>query len=286
MTTKAPNPPLPHLLVTHAVTHALEEDLGRRGDVTTDSIVPAEANASGVIAARQSGTIAGLQLAKAAFHCLNPEIQFEAAINDGDVVKAGGVIAEISGQARTLLTAERVALNYLGHLSGIATLTRSFVDTIAGTSSQICCTRKTTPGQRVFEKYAVRAGGGANHRFGLDDALLIKDNHIAIAGGIGRAIERACTHAGHMLKIEVEVDTLDQLKEALHYPIDAVLLDNMSVEDLNAAVRMVEGRVLTEASGGVTLETVRAIAETHVDLISIGYLTHSAPALDLGLDFN
>jgi nicotinate-nucleotide pyrophosphorylase (carboxylating) len=276
---------VPGHLVEGAVRAALAEDLGLVGDITTNAIVPAAATAAGVLVARRPGVIAGLPLAEAAFRALDPEVRFEALVGEGQPVAAGAAAARVSGRARALLSAERVALNFLGRLSGIATLTRRYVDAIAGTRARIIDTRKTTPGLRALEKYAVRAGGGMNHRTGLFDAVLIKDNHIVAAGGIGAAIEAARARAGHMVKIEVEVDTLDQLAEALQHRIDAVLLDNMTPDELREAVRMAAGRVLTEASGRVSLETVRAIAETGVDLISSGSLTHSAPVLDIGLDF-
>jgi nicotinate-nucleotide pyrophosphorylase (carboxylating) len=276
---------LPAPLVARAVTEALAEDLGLAGDVTSAATVPAGVRASAVLAARRPGAVAGLALAEAAFRALDPVVRFEPHVGDGAAVAAGDVLARVEGQARALLSAERVALNFLGRLSGIATLTRRYVEAVAGTGAAIVDTRKTTPGLRAFEKYAVRCGGGRNHRSGLFDAVLIKDNHIAAAGGLAQAVERARAHAGHMLKIEVEVDTLAQLADALRHPIDVVLLDNMTPAQLREAVAVVAGRVLTEASGGVSLETVRAIAETGVDLISVGALTHSAPVLDLGLDF-
>jgi nicotinate-nucleotide pyrophosphorylase (carboxylating) len=276
---------LPDPLVRSAVAAALAEDLGLAGDVTTDAIVPPEGLATAVFAARTPGVIAGLQVAEAAFHLLDPRVRFDIEIADGERAPARAVVARVHGSARALLTAERVALNFVGRLSGIATLTRRYVDAIAGCRARIADTRKTTPGLRAFEKYAVRAGGGMNHRMGLFDAVLIKDNHIIAAGGVGPAIEAARARAGHMVKIEVEVDTLAQLAEALAHRVDAVLLDNMSPAQLQEAVRMVAGRAITEASGGVTLDTVRAIAESGVDLISVGALTHSAPILDLGLDF-
>lgn len=276
---------LPRLLIARAVEQALAEDLGTRGDITTDSTVPAHAMAAATFGARRDGVIAGLAIAEAAFHAVDPRVVFKTEVRDGDRVSAGAVVARVAGPARTLLTAERVALNFLCHMSGIATLTRRYVDAVAGTRARIADTRKTTPGLRAFEKYAVRCGGGANHRAGLFDAILIKDNHIVAAGGVAAAISAARSHAGHMVKIEVEVDDLETLATALKQPIDAVLLDNMDVATLRQAVAMVAGRALTEASGGVTLDTVRAIAETGVDLISVGALTHSAPILDLGLDF-
>lgn len=277
---------LPAHLIAAAVQSALAEDLGLSGDITTDSIISVDATCTVVVAARKDGRIAGVPIARHAFQALDPEMEFQALVDDGADAAAGQTIARVHGRTRAILTAERVALNFLGHLSGIATHTRAFARAIDGTGAQVCCTRKTTPGLRAFEKYAVRMGGGANHRFGLFDAVLIKDNHIAAAGGIGAAIERARRVAGHLVKVEVEVDTLAQLAEALRSPIDAVLLDNMSPETLREAVVMAGGRVVLEASGGVSLATVRDIAETGVNLISIGALTHSSATLDVGLDFH
>jgi nicotinate-nucleotide pyrophosphorylase (carboxylating) len=276
---------LPAHLVEDAVKAALEEDLGLAGDITTQATVPGSKMASAVIVARASGRIAGLQCASESFKLIDRDVLFEADLRDGDDVKPGDAIARVTGPAAAILTGERVALNFLCHMSGIATATRAYVEAIHGTKAHICCTRKTTPGLRAFEKYAVRAGGGQNHRFGLFDGVLIKDNHIAAAGGIGAAVERARKNAGHMIKIEIEVDTLDQLDEVLTLDVDAVLLDNMSLDDLAEAVRRASGKVMIEASGGVSLETVRKIAETGVVLISVGSLTHSPKALDLGLDF-
>ncbi|MGO9236346.1 MAG: carboxylating nicotinate-nucleotide diphosphorylase [Methylocella sp.] len=277
--------PLRRILIEPLVRGALLEDLGRAGDLTTDLIVPVEVSARAALVARESGVVAGLDLAKLAFELIDPEIAVEIAANDGSVVAPGAVIARISGPARGILTAERTALNFLGHLSGIASVTASIVAAVRGTKAKIVCTRKTTPGLRAVEKYAVRAGGGANHRFGVDDALLIKDNHVAIAGGVAPALRRARAGVGHLVKIEVEVDTLDQLREALGEGADAVLLDNMSLEMLAKAVAIVDGRAITEASGRVTPKSAPSIAATGVDLISIGWLTHSAPVLDIGLDF-
>jgi len=277
--------PLRRILIEPLVRGALLEDLGRAGDLTTDLIVPVEVLARTALVARESGVVAGLDLAKLAFALIDPEIAVEIAANDGSVVAPGAVIARINGPARGILTAERTALNFLGHLSGIASVTASIVAAVQGTKAKIVCTRKTTPGLRAVEKYAVRAGGGANHRFGLDDALLIKDNHVAIAGGVVPALRRARAGVGHLVKIEVEVDTLDQLREALGEGADAVLLDNMSLEMLAKAVAIVDGRAITEASGRVTPKSAPSIAATGVDLISIGWLTHSAPVLDIGLDF-
>ncbi len=277
--------PLPRTLVAKAVADALAEDLGLIGDVTTNATIPADATATALIKTRATGAVSGLALAEAAFRALDPATEFEIAHPDASTVAPGATIAKITGNARAILSAERVALNFMGRMSGIATLTARYVTAVAGTKAAIVDTRKTTPLLRAFEKYAVRCGGGHNHRIGLFDAVLIKDNHIVAAGGIDNAITAARAHAGHMVKIEVEVDTLTQLEAVLAHQVDAVLLDNMAPETLKEAVAMVAGRALTEASGGVNLDTVRAIAETGVDLISVGALTHSAPVLDLGLDF-
>ncbi|MFO1148926.1 MAG: carboxylating nicotinate-nucleotide diphosphorylase [Alsobacter sp.] len=272
------------LLIDDAVRRALEEDLGRAGDVTTLATIPAEATAVAVIAARKPGILAGLPLARAAFAAYDPAVRFTAEREDGARLEPADVAARIEGPARSILSSERVALNYLGRLSGIATLTAAYVDKVAGTPARIVCTRKTTPGLRAFEKYAVKCGGGANHRYGLDDAVLIKDNHIAVAGGVAQALRAAKASVGHLVKIEIEVDTLAQLDDVLAEGADVVLLDNMGPDLLRQAVAKVAGRMRTEASGGVNLETVRAIAETGVDMISVGALTHSASVLDLGLD--
>jgi nicotinate-nucleotide pyrophosphorylase (carboxylating) len=273
-------------MVTHAVEAALMEDLGRAGDITTTATIPESMQARAAIIARKNGVIAGLPLAREAFRRLDPEVRFDAVLNDGDQVAPGTVIARISGPARPILSAERVALNYLGRLSGIATATASFAEKIAHTKAKIIDTRKTTPNMRIFEKYAVRCGGGANHRFGLDDAVLIKDNHIAVAGGIGPALRAAKASVGHLVKIEIEVDTLAQLDEVLAEGADAVLLDNMTPDLLAQAVAKIGGRMISEASGGITLDTAKAIAEAGVDLLSSGWITHSAPTLDLGLDID
>ncbi len=278
-------PPLLRIMLEPLVRNALLEDLGRAGDLTTDAIVPVDAKAETVLVARQHGVIAGLDLAGLAFELIDPSIAFAIAKPDGSAVAPGDLIATVSGPARGILTAERVGLNFLGHLSGIASATAGIVAAIKGTKAQIVCTRKTTPGLRAIEKYAVRMGGGHNHRFGLDDAVLIKDNHVAIAGGVTEALQRARKNIGHLVKIEIEVDSLDQLAEALAIGVDAVLLDNMGPETLAQAVAMVGGRAITEASGRVTPETAAAIAASGVDLISIGWLTHSAAVLDIGLDF-
>jgi len=262
----------------------LREDLGRAGDLTTSAIVPVDRTASAAIVARSACTISGVAAAARTFVLLDPAIEVVFHAHDGDTVAAGTALATITGSARTLLTGERCALNVLGRLCGVATATRRYVDAVAGTRATIVDTRKTTPGMRALEKAAVRHGGGKNHRFGLDDAILIKDNHVAIAGGVRAAIDAARAAAGHLVKIEVEVDTLAQLEEALAARADIILLDNFALADLAAAVARANGAALLEASGGVTLATVRAIAETGVDLISVGALTHSAPAVDVGLD--
>jgi nicotinate-nucleotide pyrophosphorylase (carboxylating) len=272
------------LIIEPIVRAALLEDLGRAGDITTDAIVSSEATVDAVIAARQRGVLAGLDAALLAFELVDPTLRVERLCEDGAHVSRGETVARISGRAHPLLGAERTALNFLSRMSGIATATRALADAIAGYEAKIVCTRKTTPGLRALEKHAVRLGGGANHRFGLDDAMLIKDNHIALAGGVRAALERARRHAGHLVKIELEVDTLDQLTDALKVGVDAVLLDNMAPETLRRAVTMVDGRAVTEASGRINLETAAAVAATGVDLISSGWITHSAPILDLGLD--
>jgi nicotinate-nucleotide pyrophosphorylase (carboxylating) len=277
-------PPLPAIMVEPAVRAALLEDLGRAGDITTDAVVPAEAQAETALVARQAGVVAGLDFAVAAFRLIDPRIAVVVDRADGSRLQPGERIALIRGPARGILTAERTALNFLCHLSGIASATRGIADAIAGTRAQVCCTRKTMPGLRTAQKYAVRVGGGSNHRFGLDDAVLIKDNHVAIAGGVRAAVERARAHVGHMVKLELEVDTLAQLQEALTLRVDAVLLDNMGPDMLRQAVAMVDGRAITEASGRIRPETAPAIAASGVDLLSVGWLTHSATVLDIGLD--
>ncbi|WP_208247577.1 carboxylating nicotinate-nucleotide diphosphorylase (plasmid) [Rhizobium sp. T1470] len=276
--------PLPRLVIEPLVRAALVEDLGLAGDITTAAVVPADHRSSLVMVARQPGVIAGLDAAELAFHLVEPTITMTRHLEDGSQVKPGDTIATINGPSRGLLTGERTALNFLGHLSGIATVTASLVEAVRGTKASIACTRKTTPGLRALEKYAVRAGGGMNHRFALHDAVLIKDNHVAIAGGVAEAIRRARAGVGHMVKIEVEVDTLEQLVEALQENVDAVLLDNMTPAQLREAVAIVNGRAITEASGRVTPATVAAIAVSGVDLVSVGWCTHSAPTLDIGLD--
>jgi nicotinate-nucleotide pyrophosphorylase (carboxylating) len=276
--------PLPDLLVAPVVRAALAEDLGRAGDITAQACVPADAQLTVAFAARRGGVVAGLSCARLALAELDPAATFQPLVHDGQVVPAAAVLAQASGNARAILAAERTALNLLGRLCGVATLTQDFVDAVAGTSATITDTRKTTPGLRALEKYAVRCGGGVNHRFGLDDAILIKDNHVAACGSVGEAVRRAKAFAGHLVKVEVEVDSLVQLREALACDPDVIMLDNFGLEDMRDAVAIVGGRVTLEASGGVTLETVRAIAETGVDVISVGVLTHSTRVLDIGLD--
>jgi nicotinate-nucleotide pyrophosphorylase (carboxylating) len=278
-------PPLPNLMIEPVVRAALLEDLGRAGDITTDAIVPPDERAATALVARQPGIVAGLDLARLAFRLVDPAIEMKIERNDGSRLSPGDIIAAIAGPARGILTGERVALNFLCHLSGVASATSGIADAIRPYKTRVTCTRKTMPGLRALQKYAVRVGGGSNHRFGLDDAVLIKDNHVAVAGGIKPAIERARAAVGHLVKIEVEVDTLAQLEEALGVGVDAVLLDNMSPETLRRAVAMVDRRAVTEASGRINPETAPAIAAAGVDLISVGWLTHSAPVLDIGLDY-
>ena len=276
--------PLPDLIIEPIVRAALVDDLGRAGDISSLACIDADARLSARFAGRQAGVVAGLACARLAIHALDPAARFETLVQDGDVLAPGAVLARVDANARALLSAERVALNLLGRLSGVASLTAAYVAAVAGTSARIVDTRKTTPGLRALEKYAVRCGGGVNHRFGLDDAILIKDNHVAACGGVGEAIRRARAAAGHLVKIEAEVDGLDQLTEALAERPDVIMLDNFSLGDLREAVARAKGQVVLEASGGVNLTTVRAIAETGVDVISVGALTHSAPVLDIGLD--
>ncbi|MCG5482871.1 MAG: carboxylating nicotinate-nucleotide diphosphorylase [Sinorhizobium meliloti] len=291
-------PELPALMVEEQVKAALLEDLGRAGDITTLSTIGPERTAAANMSVREAGVIAGLELARTAFRLIDPSIRFEALAADGDRVAPGTTIARISGRARGLLSAERVALNFLMHLSGVATYTATFADEIAHTSAKVCCTRKTIPGLRALEKYAVRLGGGSNHRYGLDDAVLIKDNHIAVSGGVAGAVRAARAYCGHLVKVEVEVDGLAQLREALTASPDVVLLDNMGPELLREAVATNAAhwglsaasypgdlrRTRLEASGNVKIETIRAIAETGVDYISTSKITMAAPTLDIGLD--
>ena len=283
---KYAEPALNRVLLEPLVTAALSEDLGRRGDVTSQATIPANRQAQLQIRARQAGIICGMDLACLAFALVDSQIEFTACVSDGERVAADTVLATVRGNARHLLTAERTALNFLTHLSGIATATQQIVDSVADYPAQITCTRKTIPGLRTVQKYAVRCGGGRNHRLGLDDAILIKDNHIAIAGDITTAIKQAQEFAGHLIPIEVEVDTLAQLKLALEADVSLVLLDNMAPDILQQAVALCNGRAKTEASGGITPESVQAVAATGVDFIAMGYLTHSTTALDIGLDFS
>ena len=276
--------PLPDLLIEPTVRAALAEDLGRAGDITAQACIDADAQMSVVFATRQSGVVAGLACARLAILALDPKASFEAVVDDGASVEAGAVLAKVTGNARAILSAERTALNLMGRLSGVATLTRAYVDQTQGTAARIVDTRKTTPGLRHLEKYAVRCGGGVNHRFGLDDAILIKDNHVAACGGVANALKRARAFAGHLTKVELEVDSLEQLREALPHGADVIMLDNFTPEDLKTAVALAGDKVVLEASGGVNLQTVRAIAESGVQVISVGALTHSAPVLDIGLD--
>lgn len=277
--------PLPRLIIEPLVRNALLEDLGLAGDITSAAVIPADHRSVVVMAAREPGVIAGLDTAELAFQLVDPAIIMTRHVEDGATVVPGDIIATIEGPSRGLLTAERTALNFLGHLSGIASVTAKIAAAISGTKASVACTRKTTPGLRALEKYAVRAGGGMNHRFALYDAVLIKDNHIAVAGGVRAAIRSAKQGVGHLVKIEVEVDTLAQLREVMDEGVDVVLLDNMTPEQLRKAVAIVAGRAITEASGRINPQTAATIAASGIDLISVGWLTHSAPVLDIGLDF-
>src|SRR5476649_2739491 len=270
------------LAIDQAVQRALDEDLGRAGDITSIATIPEATRARAILIARQAGVLSGLPLAVATFQKLSPDISIEAHFRYGAAVAAGVHVLTLSGPARAVLAGERTALNFVGRLSGIATLTADYVRHTAGTKMRICCTRKTTPGLRALEKYAIRCGGGFNHRFGLDDAILIKDNHIAVAGGVRPVLERARANVGHLVKIEIEVDTLAQLREVLGTGLaDVVLLDNMDTTALTEAVKMAKGRIVLEASGGVTLESIAEIAATGVDYVSSGALTHSAANFDV-----
>lgn len=277
--------PPPALLFEPQVAAALAEDLGRAGDITSQLTVAPDKNLTARLTARKPGRLAGLICAQAAFRLVDPTLRFDISVPDGSEIAAGTVLASISGSARSILTAERVALNFLGPLSGTATATAALVKAVEGTTARIVCTRKTLPGLRTLQKYAVRCGGGFNHRFGLDDAAMIKDNHVQAAGGIAPAIEKLRAGLGHMVRIELEVDTLAQLEDALALGVDTILLDNMSLEDLRRAVALTNGKAVLEASGNVTLASVRDIAQTGIDYISSGAITHSAPNLDIGLDF-
>ena len=276
--------PLPAVVLEPIVRLALAEDLGRAGDVTSQATIAEDAMACWIIRVRKPGVVAGLDAAATALHLVDPLARLDIVAGDGSAVEAGAAIAQVSGAARSLLTAERTMLNFIGQLSGVATLTRSFVEAVSGTGARIADTRKTHPGMRALQKRAVRLGGGSSHRFGLDDAILIKDNHVAAAGGVAAALARARAFAGHLMAIEVEVDSLAQLDEALPFNPTCVMLDNFSLDDLRTAVARAKGRTVLEASGGVSLATVAAIAATGVDVISVGALTHSAPSLDVGLD--
>jgi nicotinate-nucleotide pyrophosphorylase (carboxylating) len=282
----SPLPPLPDIVLEPIVKLALAEDLGAAGDLTTDALIDPEADGRWAVRARKAGVVAGLDAATLAGWLIDPDMVFEVSAHDGARVGAGETILEIEGAARSVLTAERTMLNFIGRLSGIATLTRAYVDAVAGMGVIIASTRKTTPGLRALEKRAVRLGGGGPHRYGLNDAVLIKDNHIAAAGGVREALEKARRAVGHLTAIEIEVESIDQLKLALVAPVipSAIMLDNFSLGDLRNAVKLAKGQALLEASGGITMETVFAVAESGVDVISIGALTHSAPALDVGLD--
>ncbi len=285
MSLYCPDAFLSPLAIDEAVTHALAEDLGRAGDVTSIATIPEGTRGSAVMKAREAGVVAGLPVAEAVFRKLDPSVEIAGQLRDGAAVQAKTVLMSISGDARALLAAERTALNFVGHLSGIASAAAEFVRLVAHTRARVCCTRKTTPGLRALQKYAVRCGGGFNHRFGLDDAILIKDNHIAVAGGVRAVLERAKAAAGHLVKIEIEVDTLEQLKTVLEVGLaDAVLLDNMSPATMKQAVAMVAGRLTIEASGGITHASAAAIAESGVDYLSSGAITHSSPNMDVGLD--
>lgn len=277
-------PPLPDIVLEPIVKLALAEDLGAAGDVTTDALIDPETQGKWALRAREAGVVAGLDAATLAAYMIDPDIQFTVHAADGSRVKAGDTIMTLEGSARSMLMAERTMLNFIGRLSGIATLTRVYVDAVEGMGVIIASTRKTTPGLRALEKRAVKLGGGGAHRYGLDDAMLIKDNHIAAAGSIANAMQRARAAAGHLTCIEIEVDTLEQLKQALPHAPSAILLDNFSQADMRTAVKVAKGQTLLEASGGITIENVFAVAETGVDVISIGALTHSARSLDIGLD--
>ncbi len=276
---------LPEVLIEPVVRRSLDEDLGSGGDVTSRAVISPDARARAHVVAREGGVLAGAQAAALTFRLVDPTVELRFEVAEGASVEAGEVVATAEGLTRSILAAERTVLNFLGHLSGVATATRTLVAAVAGTDARICCTRKTTPGLRSLEKQAVRAGGGVNHRYGLGDAILIKDNHVAASGGVTAAVGAARKQSGPATTIELEVDTLDQLSEALEAGATALLLDNMAPTDLRRAVEMTAGRAVLEASGQVTAETVRAVAETGVDYISSGWITHSAPVLDFGLDF-
>lgn len=277
--------PLPRILIEPIIRNALLEDLGLAGDVTSQAVIDEQHCSKVAMISREKGILAGVDIAALAFTLIDPAIKVDLHHKDGDILTQDDVVAVIEGPSRAILTAERTALNFMSHLSGIASVTHQIVQAVSGTKAHVVCTRKTTPGLRALEKYAVRCGGGMNHRFALYDAILIKDNHIAIAGGIRQVLKQAKQNAGHMVKIEIEVDCLEQLQEVLTLGVDAVLLDNMKPETLKKAVEMVNHQAITEASGRITPQTARAVAESGVDLISVGWITHSAPILDIGLDF-
>ncbi len=276
---------LPRIVIEPAIRNALLEDLGLAGDITSTAVIPADHRSRLAMVSRKHGVVAGLDAAELAFQLVDPAVSMIRHLDDCAALKPGDIIATIEGPSRALLTGERTALNFLGHLSGIATVTAGIVEAVSATKASVVCTRKTTPGLRALEKYAVRAGGGMNHRFALNDAVLIKDNHVAIAGGVGEAIRRAKAGVGHMVKIEVEVDTLEQLRDVMEIGVDAVLLDNMTPGELREAVEIVAGRAITEASGNINPATAAEIAASGVDLLSVGWITHSAPVLDIGLDY-
>lgn len=279
-------PSLPDIMLEPLVRAGLLEDLGRGGDLTTNALIGPQERVRVAVRSRQAGVLAGLDLVRLSFHLIDPSVRFERLMQEGATVAPQDVVAIAEGPASSILTGERVGLNFLSHLSGIASATAAMVRSVQGSGAQICCTRKTLPGMRALQKYAVKAGGGASHRMGLDDAILIKDNHIALAGSVARAVAKARAYAGHMVKIEVEVDTVEQLQELMQAErVDAVLLDNMSLQDLKTCVSMVQGAMVVEASGGITPQTAPSIAQTGVDLLSVGWLTHSVTALDFGLDF-
>ena len=279
-------PKLPYQMVKNTIEEAFREDFGRAGDITTAAVIPEGKIAKVAMVARQKGCLAGIEIAKQVFATMDAELEFNTLFNDSDIINPNDILLEVAGSAKSILMAERIALNFVGKMSGIASKTKEMVDAVVGYKAKICSTRKTTPTLRIFEKYAVRAGGGSIHRLGLDDTILIKDNHIAMGGSIKQTLINAKNYAGHTTKIEIEVDTLEQLQEVLNIGIaDIVMLDNMSNDELKKAVAMVDGRMITEASGGVNINTVRDIAATGVDMISVGAITHSAPCLDIGLDF-
>jgi nicotinate-nucleotide pyrophosphorylase (carboxylating) len=277
-------PQLPSILIEEAVRAALLEDLGRAGDITSNATIPPDAKAVATLSTREDGVLCGIEFARTAFRLIDQGLSFDARLEDGAALKKGDIIAVVSGPARSLLSGERVALNFMMHLSGVASYTAKFAEIIAHTKARVTCTRKTLPGLRAFEKYAVRIGGGSTHRYGLDDAILIKDNHIAVAGGVRQAIRAGKAFAGHLVKVECEVISLEQLREALEEKPDVILLDNMAPELLEKAVKIAGGKVVLEASGGISFDTIKAVAETGVDFISTSKITMSAPTLDVGLD--